>query len=508
MPGVWRRNAEEAVFCIQRRDRIRFILERVLLLSHGYVLPNRNVFTSVTTGRETIDPKRRAIVERADVVVLGGLSGITAGISCRRHYPGKRVVLIRKEGTVLIPCAIPYIFGTIGGPENNVIPDGLLEKNGIELIIDEAIGLDRDKKIVTLKDHEPIEYDKLIFATGSLPLVPPIPGVGKENVFSVKKEFGYLQKVLAKVNDVKDIVIIGGGFIGMEFADECRKDRNVNVTVVEMQERCLQLAMDDEYCDEAQRVLEETGVKILTRERVVSINGNDAVESVQLASGKELKADVVILGIGAVPNTTLAEESGLELGFRKGIKVDRLMRSQTDNDIFACGDCCTRESFFDGRPSGVMLASVATSEARIAGANLFSPVHHNCGVISVFATVINGRAFGVAGLTERAAGENGVAVVIGEASAADTHPGGMPDSTMLKVKLVFSKNTGVLLGGTISGGKSTGEMVNVLSACILHRMTANDMVMFQMGTHPALTSSPIAYPIVSAACKTVLQIGN
>ena len=446
-------------------------------------------------------------MKKTDVVVLGGLSGITAGISCRRHYPEKKVILIRKEGTVLIPCGIPYIFGTVGGPENNVVPDGLLEKNGIELVTDEAINLDREKKVVTLKNHEPIQYEKLVFATGSLPLVPPIPGVNKENVFSVRKEFDYLKELLKKVDKAKDIVIIGGGFIGVEFADECRKNRDVNITVVEMMDRCLQLALDNEYCDEARAKLEETGVKVLTNEKVVSINGKEnAVESVELASGKEIKADLVILGIGAIPNSKLAEKSGLELGFRKGIKVDRLMRSYTDKNIFACGDCCTRESFFDGKPSGVMLASVATSEARIAGANLFSPVHHNCGVISVFATVINGRAFGVAGLTERTARENGEKIVIGEAAAADTHPGGMPNSTMLKVKLIFAKDTGIILGGAVSGGKSTGEMINVLSACILHRMTANDIVMFQMGTHPALTSSPIIYPIVNAACKAVLSI--
>ena len=446
-------------------------------------------------------------MKKTDVVVLGGLSGITAGISCRRHYPEKKVILIRKEGTVLIPCGIPYIFGTVGGPENNVVPDGLLEKNGIELVTDEAINLDREKKVVTLKNHEPIQYEKLVFATGSLPLVPPIPGVNKENVFSVRKEFDYLKELLKKVDKAKDIVIIGGGFIGVEFADECRKNRDVNITVVEMLDQCLQLALDNEYCDEARAKLEETGVKVLTNEKVVSINGKeDAVESVELASGKEIKADLVILGIGAIPNSKLAEKSGLELGFRKGIKVDRLMRSYTDKNIFACGDCCTKESFFDGKPSGIMLASVATSEARIAGANLFSPVHHNCGVISVFATVINGRAFGVAGLTERDLKKNGMNIVIGEAAAADTHPGGMPNSTMLKVKLIFAKDTGIILGGAVSGGKSTGEMVNVLSACILHRMTANDIAVFQMGTHPALTSSPIAYPIVNAACKAVLSI--
>lgn len=445
-------------------------------------------------------------MKKADVVILGGMSGISAGISCHRHYPDKKVILIRKEGTVLIPCGIPYIFGTVGGPENNVIPDGLLENNGIELVTDEAVNLDRDKKIVYLKDSEEIEYDKLVFATGSEPMIPPIPGIDKKNIFPVKKEFDYLKKVLQKMNEVKNVVIIGGGFIGVEFADECRKTRDINLTVVEMQSHCLQLAMDDEYCDEAKSVLEETGVKVITEDRVVSLNGGETVESVKLSSGKELKADLVILGIGCVPNSKLAEKAGLELGFRKGIKVDRFMRSYTDPNVFACGDCCTKESFFDGKPSGVMLASVATSEARIAGANLFSPVHHNCGVVSVFATIINGRAFGVAGLTEREARNNNMEIVVGTAEAPDTHPGGMPQSVQLKVKLIFAKDTGTILGGAVSGGKSTGEMVNVLSACILHRMKANDIVMFQMGTHPALTPSPIAYPIVNAACNAVLPI--
>ena len=191
-------------------------------------------------------------MKKTDVVVLGGLSGITAGISCRRHYPDKKVILIRKEGTVLIPCGIPYIYGTVGGPENNVIPDGLLEKEGIELIKGEAIDIDRGKKIVTMQNGETIGYEKLVFATGSVPLIPPIPGIEKKNVYPVKKEFDYLSEVYSLMNGVKDLVIIGGGFIGMEFADECRKGRDINVTVVEAMPYCLQMAMDNEYCEEAQ----------------------------------------------------------------------------------------------------------------------------------------------------------------------------------------------------------------------------------------------------------------
>lgn len=441
-----------------------------------------------------------------DVLILGGLSGITAGISCRRHYPDKKVVLVRKEGTVLIPCGIPYIYGTVGGPQYNVIPDGLLESNDIELVKSEAVDVDREKKIVTLINGETISYDKLVFATGSLPAVPPIPGVDKKNVYPIRKDYHYLEDVFEEMKNVKDIVIIGGGFIGVEFADECRKGRDVNITVVEALPHCLQMALDDEFCAEAQEKLSETGVNILVNTKVEAILGNEDVSGVRLSDGTELKADMVILGIGAVPNTKLAEKSGIELGYNKAIRVDAHMQTYTDSNIFACGDCAEKQSFFNGRPVNVMLASIATAEARIAGANLYSPVHHHTGAISVFSSVVDGRAFAVAGLTERQANDYGMNIVVGRAQAPDTHPGGMPNSTMTKVKLIFAKETGVVLGGSISGGRSVGEMINVISACIMHRMTANDIVQFQMGTHPALTSSPIVYPIVNAACKAVLSI--
>jgi len=440
--------------------------------------------------------------------VLGGLSGITVGISCRRHYPDKKVVLVRKEGTVLIPCGIPYIYGTVGVPQYNVIPDGLLESNDIELIKEEAVEVDRENKVVTLKNGETIQYDKLVFATGSLPSVPPIPGVDKKNVYPIKKDYAYLDLVFEKMKSTKDLVIVGGGFIGVEFADECRKGRDINITVVEALPHCLQMALDDDFCTEAQTILAETGVKIMVDTKVVGILGDEAVSGVKLSDGSVLKADMVILGIGAVPNTELAEKSGLELGFHKAIKVDRYMQTYTDPDVYACGDCAEKQSFFNGRPVNVMLASIATSEARTAGANLYSPVHNNYGAISVFSTVVNGYAFAVAGLTERQAKQYGMNIVTVRHQAPDTHPGGMPNSTLTKVKLIFAKETGVILGGAISGGKSVGEMINVLSACIMHKMTANDIVQFQMGTHPALTSSPIAYPIVNAACKAVLPIQN
>jgi len=449
-------------------------------------------------------------VGKADVVVIGGsAAGPVAGISCRRRHPEKKVILIRKEEQVLVPCGIPYIFGTVGSPEKNLIPDALLSNNGIELIKGEVVEIDRDKKSVSTISGDMVSYDKLVLATGSLPIRLPIPGLDKENVFIVKKDVAYLKNMLDVMEGVKDVVIIGGGFIGVEFADECRKHRDCkdcSVTIVEILPHCLQLALDEEFCTEAENTLTERGIKLLTSQRVEAILGDNKVSGVKLSDGEELKADVVILGVGARPNTELAEKAGLQIGLTKAIQVDRHMRTLTDRDVFACGDCAEKYSFFSGKLSRLMLASIATTEARMAGANLFDVCYSNPGAIGVFSTVIGEQAFGCAGLTETAARQEGFNVIIGQSAAPDKHPGSMPGATVTKLKLVFCKEKGLLLGGGVSGGSGVGELMNVISAYIQHMMTAYEVSLFQMGTHPALTASPIAYQLANAAELAVAKL--
>ena len=120
-------------------------------------------------------------MKKVDVLIVGGsAAGLVAGITARRHYPDASITLVRREEKVLIPCGIPYIFGTIGSPDKNLIPDTLLSKNGIDLIIDEVTSIDREAKAVTMKGGETIGYERLILGTGSLPIVPPLPGVDLE----------------------------------------------------------------------------------------------------------------------------------------------------------------------------------------------------------------------------------------------------------------------------------------------------------------------------------------
>jgi NADH oxidase (H2O2-forming) len=438
-------------------------------------------------------------MENYDVVVIGGsAAGLTAAITARRHYPEKTILVIRKEEQVLIPCGIPYIFGTLGSCEMNLIPDAALEKNKCELLVDEATAIDRDRKVVVTAGGKEVGYQRLVLGTGSVPIVPPLPGADKDNIFAIKKDIHHLEDLQAALAKNKSLLIVGCGFIGVELAEECKKLGNLNIKIVEMLRHCLQLTYDKEFSVKAEQGLRNQDIEILTDEKVEAFLGNKAVQKVRLAGGKELDVDVVIMGIGARANTALATEAGLEIGPTRGIQVNRYMQT-SDPEIFACGDCAEKVSFFDGKPSGLKLASIATMEARIAGANVFGPRRANMGVIGVYSTLIGDTAFCAAGLTEAGALEKGYNVVVGEAEAINRHPGGMAGGEMLKVKLIFEAGTRTLLGGQVSGAKSAGELINGISACIHQRMTADDIATFQTGTHPGLTASPIAYQLVNAA---------
>jgi len=364
-------------------------------------------------------------MKQADVVVIGGsAAGIPAAVTARRHYPEKSILLVRKEKQVLIPCGIPYIFGTVGTPENNLIPDGVLQNNNIGLIIDEAKELKPIEKKVTLASGESVTYDKLILATGSSPLLPPIPGIDKKNVYLIKKDVQYLQNLLDALEDAKDLVILGCGFIGVEFADECKKKRDINVTIVEMLDQCLQIAFGEEACrccQEVEDYLGKKGINIITGARLEEVLGEDKVTAVRLSNGQEIKADALIVGIGVRPNVDLAQKAGLAVS-KGGIIVDTTMRT-SDPNIFACGDCADKFSFFTGQPSGLRLASIATTEARIAGANLYEISRKHPGVVGVFCTAIGNLTVAMAGMSEKGAKQCGFDVITGEAEAADRHPG-------------------------------------------------------------------------------------
>lgn len=443
-------------------------------------------------------------MKRYDVIIIGGgPAGLTTALSARNTYADKSIALIRREKTALIPCGIPYVLGTLERVEDNILPDVPLQKNNVDLIIDEVIN--RDGNILKLKSGEEVEYKKLVLATGSRPFVPPIPGIEKKGVYFVKKDMEYLRNLKKALKNVDSIVVIGGGFIGLEITDELLK-LGKKVTTVEKLPSLLPLAMDKEFGDMAMDVLKELGANVLVGTSVKEITGDEVVNGVIMEDGSKYDADMVIVSAGYRPNLELPTKLGLDVDNRYGIIVDEYLRT-SEKDIFAVGDCATKVCCFTGEYSKVMLASTAMAQGRLAGSNLFEikVIKGFLGTLGTFSTKIGDTAFGVSGLTESRLKNLGVDYVVGTNETVDRHPGKLPGASKIYTKLIYSRYSHILLGAEIRGGDSIGELVNMYSVIIQNRMTDMEIDTLQIGTHPLLTSSPIAYPVINATVNAIMK---
>jgi NADH oxidase (H2O2-forming) len=438
---------------------------------------------------------------KTDVLVIGGgPAALIAATTGRSFYPDRQFMLARQDEQVLVPCGIPYVFSTLGQLDKNIMPDVPLKNAEIEIKIAEVTAIDAGNKRCRTGNGLEIEFDKLVLATGSEPVVPQwLEGANLEQVFTISKRKECLAQVKTATESCREIVVIGGGFIGAEVSDELKK-AGKEVTIVEKLPHVLGVAFDEEITVKAEKALRDRGIKLKTGVGVQKIIGQKAVTGVVLENGEQLAADAVILAVGYRPNAKLAAAAGLELNERGFIKVDEYMRT-SNPDILAVGDCAEKRDFITRKTSMVMLASTATTEARIAGMNLFklSSLKKFTGTLSIFATAFGDQGFGVAGLTKAAAQKEGFDVVCGSFEGVDKHPGTLPGAAAQMVKLIAAKDGGVIIGGEVAGSYSTGEITNLLGFIIQNRMTVNAILTAQIGTHPLLTSAPTVYPLIKAA---------
>ncbi|MGI6322046.1 MAG: FAD-dependent oxidoreductase [Bacteroidales bacterium] len=378
--------------------------------------------------------------------------------------------------------------------------DNMMAKAGVESIVGEVISINKENKTVELVGGETIKYDKLMLATGSVPIKPKwLTGVDKDNVFTIPKDKVYLAGMKEKLSSCKKVVVIGAGFIGVEFSDELAK-RGHEVTLVEKLPEILSLAFDEELSGRIEELLKSRGVKVITGNGISEILGEEKVKAVKLENGEVLESDAVVLSMGYKPNADLARKAGICVNESGFIVVDEYMRTH-EKDIFAIGDCAQKRDFVTRARVATMLASTACAEARIAGMNLYklNVVKTFSGTIAIYSTAIGNTGFGTAGITEARAKAECIDYVTGIFEGIDRHPGNLPDTHKQIVKLIAGRQSGVIIGGEVIGGLSAGELVNVIGLAIQNRMTVNSLLTFQIGTHPCLTASPAAYPLIRAA---------
>jgi NADPH-dependent 2,4-dienoyl-CoA reductase/sulfur reductase-like enzyme len=449
---------------------------------------------------------------KKDILIIGGgPAGMITALTAKSVYPHRSVCLVKEIGDGVIPCAIPYMLHTIAEPQQNIMNYAPLDKAEIETIVDKAIRLDVDRKTVALASGRDIGYDRLVLATGMVPSLPPVAGVQTRGVFAIEKSLAAIKILREQCRQAERIVILGGGFIGAEFADEIARGSRTQVHIVEMMPKLLYFAFDDEFCDSIQHELSEAGVQLHLNQRIAAINGSEKVESVTMEDGEKISADVVIVGVGGRPNIELAREAGLRITSAGAIWVDDYMRTDA-KDIFAVGDCALKRDFFTRKEVPVWLASTATAEARIAGTNIYGirVMRQIQGTVAAFSTKIGQKTFASTGMTSRTCSQEGFYWVSGSSTAPDRHPGSLPGAVPMQVKLIFADRAGVLLGGQAAGGASVGELINAIAIGIQKKLNVRELDMMQIATHPLLTAAPTVHPLINAAHAALakLRAGN
>ena len=354
----------------------------------------------------------------------------------------------------------------------------------------EALEIDRPNKRVRVRvlasgEQSWLSYDKLVLATGASPVIPPIAGVDKKNVFTLHgvQDAEGIKTMLAE-DMAKDVVIIGGGLIGVE-TTEALVTHACRVTVIEMLPQILNM-LDWEIARLVEQHMESKGVKVMTNTRALALESwggtNDRVTHVQTDKG-ELPADMVILAIGVRPNTVLAQQAGLAIGEKtRAIRVDDHMRT-SDPSIYAAGDCVECMDRLTGRPCFAPLGSTANKQGRVAAVNI-------CGGNEAFPGVLGSAVckvfdFSVArtGLTESAALSLGYKVVTAMAPGPDkAHY--MPQSKPLLLKIVADEKTGRLLGAQATGPGEGAKRIDVAATAITAGMTLDDVANLDLSYAP------------------------
>ena len=421
------------------------------------------------------------------IVIVGAVAaGMSAAAKLKRMKPEYEVVVYEKTDIVSFgACGLPYFVGGFFDEPNNMIarsPEKFRE-TGIDLnIFKEVIEVNTDDKKIRVKDVKSGEiyedsYDKLMIATGARSIIPPIKNVKLENVSTLKTmEDGIKVKEILSKDEIKNVVIIGAGFIGLE-AVEAAKKLGKNVTVIQSSDRVLNAVFDKEITDVLEEEIKSHNVELRLEELASEFIGETKVEKVITNKG-EVDADLVIIATGVKPNTEFLKDTNIEMLGNGAIIVDEYGKTSVE-DIYSAGDCATIKNIVTGENMFVPLATGANKLGRIVGENLAGANNAFQGSLASSCIKVMNMEAAATGLTEEKAkklGLNYKAKFISDFNQTNYYPG----RNKIYVKLIYDADTKVILGGQVAGFKDSVQRANVLAAAIFGKMTTNQLGMLDL----------------------------
>jgi NADH dehydrogenase len=436
-------------------------------------------------------------MQQRDVVIIGGgPAGRVIVHALHTQNSGLSVTLVKDEEINVNRCAVPYGIAGNKPIENFQIPNQLVTDFGAELVVDRVVKIETDRKRIHTQNGQTYRYRHLVLATGSRPLVPPIPGVDLKGVTPVRS-LQDLDALRGFAASGQKAVIVGGGYIGIEVAVVLRQ-MGLEVDVVEMLPQILLATTEPEFIPDVEKTLAAEGVRLLTNRKVAEFrNRNGRGVDVILENGETLGADFAVLSVGVVPNIELAAEAGIQAS-ALGIVTDPYLRTGVEG-VYAAGDCAEKISFITQKPTRGEFGTNAVFMAKVVAQNILGRNKTFSGVINANATSVYDWSLGSAGLTEKMALEAGLNVVTGYSEVLDKYPM-MDGAAPIRTKLVFECDTGSLIGGSVMRrGNGVAQNVDFISFAIQMGATQEDLLRYQYATHPELAAKPSDNTYVFAA---------
>jgi len=435
------------------------------------------------------------------LLILGsGTGGLFAAVTVKKRMRDAEIVFIdKKDFELLHPCGLPYVIE--GKVESFDELKGTLPDMGFtKKLKHEALGIMPDKKAVLVKNLDTSEefeetYDKLLIATGSSALVPPVPGAKEllgKGVFKVDS-FDESYALAEYAKNSKMAIVVGAGAIGLETAVALRA-KGLEVTVVEMMEYSLARAIDPDIAKILDDSLTATGINMMFSSKLEQVKGSDKVESVTVA-GNDIQADIVILAAGVRSNTDLLADSGIELG-KWGIKVNEKMQTNIE-DIYAVGDCVQIKSLIDKRDWMMQLAVAAYKQGMVAGTNIIGKDASYKGALTTFSSKIGNLEVAATGFNSSCAECD---IITGK-STGQTKPHWCQGGTEITVKILCD-NKGRIIGGQAIGEYGAASRINVLSIAIQAGFSVHQLSETELTYCPAISET---YDVLMKAADNCIR---
>lgn len=430
------------------------------------------------------------------VLVIGGVAaGTKTAAKLKRENRDLDVTLITKgENISYAGCGLPYYVGGVIENKSDLIvntPKSFSDLTQVEVKTGiEALSIDRDKKIVNainLNNNEEVKfnYDKLVIATGADPVKPPIEGIDLEGVYYMRTPNDAIAvREVVENDNIKRAVVVGGGFIGLEVAENLH-EMGVKTTLVEAMDHIMP-GFDDEVCSYVEDELMENGIMVLTGERLISIEGDNKVKKVR-TDKRAMKADMIVMAVGIRANTKIASDCGLELETNKTIKVNEYMQTN-DEDIYAVGDCVTVKNILSGKPTWSPMGSSANKEGRCVAKTISGEKTPFNGVLGTGIVKLLNLNAARTGLTEKDAKDSGYeveSVIVPIDDKAHYYP----DSKMIIIKLIADKNSKRVLGAQIFGEGNVDKQIDIVATAITFNATISDLQNLDLAYAPPFSTA-------------------